>query len=72
MYLPEIFTDNDDEINGNVFLRLVSSISFNLLDYLKFIDLFKLIMLDVPEEHIFPALFDFVWCLSMTQGSLQL
>lgn len=39
MYLPEIFTDNDDEINGNVFLPLVSIISFNLLDYLKFIDI---------------------------------
>lgn len=39
MYLPEIFTDNDDKIYGNVFLPLVSSISFNLLDYLKFIDL---------------------------------
>lgn len=39
MYLLEIFIDNDDEINGNVFLRFVFSILFNLLDYFKFIDL---------------------------------
>lgn len=39
MYLLEIFIDNDDEINGNVFLFFVFIILFNLLDYFKFIDL---------------------------------
>lgn len=39
MYLLEIFIDNDDEINGNVFLFFVFSILFNLLDYFKFIDI---------------------------------
>lgn len=39
MYLLEIFIDNDDEINGNVFLFFVFIILFNLLDYFKFIDI---------------------------------
>lgn len=39
MYLLEIFIDNDDKINGNVFLFFVFIILFNLLDYFKFIDI---------------------------------